>query len=383
MAKDGKRDYYEVLGVPRNASKEEIKKAYRRLVLQYHPDRNKSPDAEEKFKEISEAYAVLSDDEKRRIYDMYGHTGLSGAYTREDFFRGRETDFDEIFRDLGLGGFETLFERIFRDFGLGGFGFSIGEEHGRDILVDLELSLEELMYGARKNIKVPVTTECATCKGSGAEPNGIKVCAACGGSGQVVNKRQTGFIFYSVATTCRECGGRGRVIERPCKVCGGSGLVKSLRDVTIEIPPGVEDGTVMRVKGYGERLGRGRPGDLLARVRIEKRPHFRIRGTDLIAYVPVYPSEAALGSTITFNSIDGEVKLKIPQGAERGARVVVKGRGLRRNGGRGDLIVKLVVRPPRSMKDELKSLYEQLYRLERPLAEEERKKMGRRQRGPS
>lgn len=378
MAADGKRDYYEVLGVPRNASKEEIKKAYRRLVLQYHPDRNKSPDAEERFKEISEAYAVLSDDEKRRVYDMYGHAGLSGAYRSEDFFRGREADFEEIFRDLGLGGFETLFQRIFRDFGLGGFGFSFGEERGRDILVDVDLTLEDVLLGARKSIRVPVTEECGACRGSGAEPGGLKTCSTCGGTGQVVNKRQAGFVFYSVATTCRRCGGRGRVVERPCRVCGGRGVTQSLKEYSIDIPPGVEDGAVLRVRGLGERIGRGEPGDLLVKMRLEKRPHFRVRGSDLLVLLPVYPSEAALGATIRFDSIDGEVKLKIPPGTRSGSRIVVRGRGARRDGGRGDLIVKVVVTPPKSVRGELKSLYEQLYSLERQLADEERRKMGRR-----
>ncbi|MEM2931414.1 MAG: DnaJ domain-containing protein [Nitrososphaerota archaeon] len=357
-----KKDYYEILGVPRNATKEEIKRAYRRLVLQYHPDRNKSPDAEERFKEISEAYAVLSDDEKRRIYDMYGHAGLSGAYTSEEVFKSSGSYFDEIFRDLGLGSFESIFERFFRDFGFG--------RTRREILIDVDVTLEEAFHGTTKVINLPVQTTCESCNGTGAEPGGLKECSSCGGSGQIVNTRRFGAMVYTISTTCHKCGGIGKIKIKPCKFCNGSGYVIKHEKITVEIPRGVYDGALIKV-GNIKKLD----GDLILRTRLLKKNNFYVKNGDLYVKVPLMPSEAVLGAEIKFRSIDGEIRIKIPSADGFKDKITLKGRGLwRMNGERGDLIVKFVIVPPKRLEN-LKKFYEQISRFEHDEGEELRKNL--------
>ncbi|MCS7136131.1 MAG: molecular chaperone DnaJ [Nitrososphaerota archaeon] len=365
MSSREKKDYYEILGVPRNATKEEIKRAYRKLALQYHPDRNKSPDAEEKFKEISEAYAVLSDDEKRRIYDMYGHAGLSGAYTQEDIFRTSTFDFDEIFRDLGFD-IDSIFERF--------FGIRRGPPKGRDVVMNLEISLEEAFNGVEKVVSVPVSEICSTCGGSGAAPGGLKTCRVCGGTGRKVDSRQTSFGFFTSVTTCPACGGSGRFIEKKCSTCKGSGYVETTKNISIKIPRGADDDLVLRVPGMGERYAGGQPGDLLLVVRVKPHRIFTRKGDDLYIDLPTSISELVLGSRVTIPTLDGKVEVNIPSGTPPGHIITIKGKGMpSMHGGRGDLKVRLKVVVPKKLSQEHRRLYEQLYDLERSLIEEERK----------
>lgn len=360
------KDYYEILGVPRNATKEEIKRAYRRLVLQYHPDRNKSPEAEEKFKEISEAYAVLIDDEKRRLYDMYGHAGVSGAYAKEDLFRGHEADFDEIFRDLGFGDFASIFERFFRDFGIG-FGF--GRETHRTIL-DLELSLREAYTGTRRTIQIPSEVLCDECNGTGAERGGLRTCNVCNGRGQVVSRRQSGFVFMTVATTCSACNGSGRVIERYCKKCRGSGRITLTKDLVIEVPPGTRDGELLSVRAPRNVVP---DGEVLVRVRIKRSRYAVVDGEDVHLHVPLLPSEAALGCRFKLNYFDGEIDVRVPPGSTSGEKQVIRGKGLRGQRGRGDLIIHFQLTPPDEMSSELRRLYQEIYEIESRLGDRLRK----------
>lgn len=363
MAGYRKKDYYEILGVPRNATKDEIKKAYRKLVLQYHPDRNKSPDAEEKFKEISEAYAVLSDDEKRRIYDMYGHSGLSGTYTSEEVFKSSGSYFDEIFKDLGLGSFESIFERFFRDFGFG--------RPRREVVIDVDVTLEEAFHGTTKVISIPIQTICENCNGTGAEPGGLKECPSCGGSGQIVNTRRFGAMIYTISTTCNKCGGTGKIKTKPCKTCNGSGYVAKTEKITVEIPRGVSDGAFIRIGNF-----RKLDADLIIRTRLLKKDNFYVRDGDLYVKVPLMPSEAVLGTEVKFRSIDGEVRIKIHPGDGFKDKITLKGRGLwRMNGERGDLIVKFVIVPPKRLEN-IRKFYEQISRFEHDEGEELRKKLG-------
>ena len=233
-----KRDYYEVLGVQRDASKDQIKDAYRTLAMQFHPDRNKSPEAEERFKEISEAYAVLSDDQKRQQYNTLGHSGFDQRYKQEDIFRG--ADFDSVFRDMGFGD-------IFRTFfGGGGFGAERNNT-GQDLAYNLEITLEEAAKGAEKEIEIPRTERCDVCGGSGAAPGtSAKVCPRCGGSGQVQNMRKSGFAMYVQVTACPTCKGKGRLIETPCSYCHGSGRVRKRRKISVKIPMGIDEGNQLR-----------------------------------------------------------------------------------------------------------------------------------------
>jgi len=365
-----KKDYYEILGVPRNASKEEIKRAYRRLVLQYHPDRNKSPEAEERFKEISEAYAVLMDDEKRRLYDMYGHEGLSGAYAREDFFKSRMEDFEDIFRDLGLGSFRSIFERLFRDFGLGVYG----EREVREVAVDMELSVKELFHGARKTVQYMALEPCGSCGGTGAEPGGLRTCPICRGSGQVVRTSVLGHMTYSVATTCGNCGGRGSIVERVCRACGGSGRVRRVKSQVIDVPAGVTDGTILRL-----RVSESRDAvtELIVRVRARRSPFYRVVNGDLVVRVPISPSEAVLGTTVRIDGPDAQLEVRIPPRTRGGSAIVLRGRGLWRAGGvRGDLIVRPVVVVPKEILG-LRRLYEQISKSEREIIERWRSRVFR------
>ncbi|MEM2210650.1 MAG: molecular chaperone DnaJ [Nitrososphaerales archaeon] len=349
-----KRDYYEILGVPRNATKEEIKQAYRKLALQYHPDRNKSPDAEEKFKEISEAYAVLSDDEKRRQYDMYGHAGIDGRYTPEDIFRG--VDFDEIFRDLGFGfgGFESIFDMFF------GRGKSYSPPPGRDLRYDLEITLEDVVNGTIKEIQVPRTEVCKVCNGSGAEPGtGLKFCSKCNGTGQVQQVRTSGFARFVTITTCHVCKGRGQIIEHRCKVCKGSGVVEVNRKIQVRIPAGVDEGYTLRLKGEGDVSREGGPaGDLYIVIHIKPHPLFKRSDSDIIYEARISFPQAALGTEIRVPTLNGGAVLKIPPGTQSGTIFRLKGKGIPKlNGfGRGDELVKVIVETPTKLTERQKQL---------------------------
>lgn len=362
-----KKDYYEILGVPRNATKEEIKRAYRKLVLQYHPDRNKSPEAEEKFKEINEAYAVLMDDEKRRIYDMYGHEGLSGTYTHEDIFKTSAFYFDEILKDLGFD-IDSIFERF--------FGVKREPSRGRDVVVELEVTLEEIFNGAEKVVSIPTRERCPDCGGSGAAPGGMRVCRVCNGTGRRVESRQTNFGFFTSITTCPSCGGRGSYIEKRCERCKGSGYVSIYKQVSVKIPRGAEDGAMLRIPRMGERCDGGEPGDLIIVLRTKPHRLFKRENDDLYIEIPVSVSELALGTKIRIPALDGSVELNIPPGTQPGHVFTIRGRGLfGANGRRGDLKVRVKVIIPRKLSKEHEKIYRMLYELEKEVVEEERKQL--------
>lgn len=358
-----KRDYYEVLGVQKNASKEEIKNAYRKLALQYHPDRNKDPGAEEKFKEISEAYAVLYDDEKRSRYDRFGHVG------GEEVFRGSEANFEEVFRDMGFGGFRDIFEQVFG--GRGGFGGDFfgfgGRRAGRDIVYDMELALEDVLRGKKEEVEVPKLDRCDRCGGNGAEP-GTKPrrCSVCDGQGQT--KRvysQNRFSTFVTVEPCRTCHGKGQIIDHPCGNCRGTGRAAKQKKIRIEIPPGVEDGMAMQLRGEGEVSEYGIPGDLVVRIHVKKHPLFeRLENGHLLYNLDVKFTDLALGTELKVPTLDGSEKLKIQQGAQPEGLLRLKGKGLPRYGasGRGDIIVKLNVRVPTKLTDRQKSLLKELDR---------------------
>jgi len=312
MSSKPKRDYYEVLGVSRDATKEQIKESYRKLALQYHPDRNKSPDAEEKFKEISEAYAVLSDDEKRRQYDLYGHVGIEGRYTAEEIFRG--VDFEEIFRDFGFGfGFDDIFERFF-----GGGVRPRRPRRGEDIRYDLEIELEEAFHGSSKEIKVPRLENCEECRGTGIRPGTEpKTCVKCKGKGQLQYTQSSGLGHFIQIITCDACGGRGSTFT-PCRSCGGSGSVRRIRKITVNIPAGVDEGTSLRLAGEGERGPKGvPPGDLYIVIHVRKHEYFDRREDNLWLRVPISFTQAILGCEIRVPTLRGSENLMIPPGTQQ------------------------------------------------------------------
>jgi molecular chaperone DnaJ len=358
-----KRDYYEVLGVPRTASKDEIKDAYRKLAMQYHPDRNKAPEAEERFKEISEAYAVLSDDDKRQQYDTLGHAGFDQRYTREDIFRG--ADFDSIFRDLGMDfGFSDLFSIFFGGRGFGEQEYEQRQIRGQDLGYELEITLEDAARGVQREINVPRTEVCDVCTGSGAAPGTRpRECPKCKGTGRVRIVRKSGFATFVQESPCPTCHGAGVIIDTPCPKCKGSGLMKVERKITVKIPPGIDDGYQLRLHGEGEtpRHG-GPPGDLYVLIHVTPHQYFRREDDDLLYDLDVSYPQAALGAEVTVPTLDGKSTLKIPPGTQAGQTVRLRGKGMPRlrGYGRGDLLVRVIVPVPEKLTSKQRELLEQL-----------------------
>jgi len=358
-----KRDYYEILGVDRNASKDEIKKAYRRLALKYHPDKNKDKGAEEKFKEISEAYAVLHDDEKRTMYDRYGHAGIDQRYSAEDIFRG--ADFSDIFRGMGFDfGFDDIFERFFGH--RVGFDRKSHMRRGRDLRYDMEISLEDAYNGLETEMRVPRNETCETCKGSGARPGtSPKKCSQCGGTGQIRHSQRTAFGMFTQVATCSRCRGQGTVIEEYCHECDGKGTIQRTRNIELKIPRGVEEGSQLRLPGEGEAGDAGYDnGDLYVVVHIKKHPKFDRRESDLYYVKEISFPEAALGTKVDIETFDGFEKLRIPEGTQNGDIFKIRGRGMPnlRGRGYGDLYVKIQVKTPKKLSKRAQSLLKELGR---------------------
>jgi molecular chaperone DnaJ len=351
-----KKDYYEVLGVQKTANKDQIKDAYRKLALQYHPDRNKEAGAEEKFKEISEAYAVLSDDQKRSQYDNLGHAGFDQRYTQEDIFR--TTDFDSVFRDMGFG---DLFRSIFG----GGFGGGYEDRNrGQDLAFDLQITLEEAAKGVEKSIDIPRTEHCDICGGSGAAPgSSARICPTCGGQGKVQNMRKAGFAMYVQVQACPTCKGKGRIIENPCSNCHGSGLVKKRRTITIKIPPGIDEGNQRVLRGEGEAAPNdGETGDLYVIIHLKQHSDFVREGDDLWHIAMINYPQAALGAEITVPTLDGPAPLRIHPGTQVGEVFTMRGKGMPRlrGYGRGDLNIRVGISVPEKLTPNQKQLLEQL-----------------------
>lgn len=351
-----KRDYYEVLGVARDASIEDVKKAYRKLALQYHPDRNKSPGAEETFKEVSEAYAVLSDAEKRRLYDQVGHAGFDQRYqTEEDIFRG--ADFSEFGFDLG-----SIFRTLFG----GGFG---GPARGRDILAEVDVTLQDVSQGATREVRVRRLEACDACGGTGAKPGTHpRRCATCGGRGQVARAMRTPFGLVQAAGPCPECGGRGETIADPDPACHGAGRLQRARTLSVNVPPGVPDAGTLRLRGEGEAGPEGAPpGDLYVRVRVRKHAVFTREDEDLHVTLPLTFSQAALGDEIEVPLLDGRKDvIHVPPGTQSGEVFRLRGRGLPELGGgrRGDLLATARLYTPQKLSPETRMLFEELAKLE-------------------
>ncbi len=310
-----KRDYYEVLGVSRNADGEEIKRAYRQSALKYHPDKNPGDSqAEEKFKEASEAYEVLSDREKRDLYDRFGHDGLSGAG-----FRG----FGDF--DFGFRGFEDIFSDVFGDI-FGMRGRRSRGVRGSDLRYHLTIDFEEAVFGVDAKVKVPRMETCESCDGTGAEPpTRPEGCPLCHGTGQI--RTQQG--IFSISRTCTKCRGSGQIIKTPCKACDGLGRVKKSRTITVKVPPGVETSTRLRLTGEGELgTGGGPPGDLYVVIEVRPHPIFEREGQDIYCQVPVTFPEAALGTEIDVPTLEGLVKMKVSSGTQSGTVLTLKGKGV-------------------------------------------------------
>jgi len=356
-----KKDYYDILGLDHSATKDDIKKAYRKLALKYHPDKNKEKGAEEKFKEISEAYAVLYDDEKRKMYDQYGHAGIDQQYTTEDIFR--TTDFGDIFRGMGFG-FDDIFEQFFGQ--RSGFTRRPRTQRGGDIRYDIEVSLEDAYRGMNTELEVPRTELCNTCGGTGARPGrSPKRCTTCGGTGQMQVSRRTAFGMFTQISECSECHGQGTIIEDPCSSCRGRGTVQKTRKIELHIPKGIDDGAHLRLEGQGEHpKDVTQSGDLYVVVHMKEHPVFERRGADLYRKLNLSFPQAALGTTILVETLQGKEKLKIPEGTENGTLFKLKGSGMPKiqSSGYGDLYVLTQVNTPKKLSKRAKLLLEEVER---------------------
>jgi molecular chaperone DnaJ len=362
-----KRDYYDILGVKKNASLDEIKKAYRELALRHHPDRvphEQKKEAEEKFKEISEAYAVLSDAQKRSLYDQYGHSGIDQRYAYEDIFKG--ADFGSVFEglgDFGLGG--GIFEDIFSDLGFDIFGSrarsASRSRRGRDLEITVDIALEEAAKGAEKAINLPSYEICAACSGTGAKPGTKKLtCPQCKGSGRTVISSG----FFQLAQTCSRCRGEGVIIQTPCPDCRGEGRTRVTRKLKIKIPAGVDSGSRLRIRGEGE-LGTSGRGDLYVIIEVKPHPVFDRHHNDILTRINIGLVKAILGGEVEVPTLDGRVKMKIPAGTQSESIFRLKGKGLPdlHSGVRADELIKVTVDIPKRLTSEQRRLVEEYARL--------------------
>ncbi len=356
-----KRDYYEILGVDKSATQDDIKKAFRKLAFELHPDRNKDPASEERFKEISEAYGVLSDPEKRQKYDTYGHAGISGAYSQEDIFRGADfsgfgVDMEDILRNFFGGTFGGNF---------GGFGFQRqrgGPQKGRDLETAVEITLEQAANGATVELNLNRLERCSRCGGSGAEPGATVItCPKCGGTGQVQRSVASPFGRMITVTTCDRCQGRGRTPEKPCTKCRGDGVEENRRKIDVKIPPGIDENMYLTLRGQGDAgLYGGPSGDLFVGVKIKPHPYLLRKGSDTIYEAEINVAQAALGAEITVPIVNGEETIKVPSGTQSGDIIRLKGKGMPSHYGRGDHLVHVTVRVPVKMTKHQRELMEEL-----------------------
>jgi molecular chaperone DnaJ len=356
-----KKDYYDILGLDHSATKDDIKKAYRKLALKYHPDKNKEKGAEEKFKEISEAYAVLYDEEKRKMYDQHGHAGIDQQYTTEDIFR--TTDFGDIFQGMGFD-FNDIFEQFFGR--RNGFTNRPGAQRGSDIRYDIEINLEDAYRGMETELEVPRTELCDLCRGSGARPGSIpKRCSACGGSGQQQLSRRTAFGMFTQIGECSKCHGQGTFIEDPCPSCRGRGSIQKTRKIELRIPKGIADGANLRLAGQGEHpKGVSQSGDLYVVVHMKQHPVFERRGADLYRKLTISFPQATLGASLPVETLQGKERLKIPEGTESGTLFKLRGNGMPkiRGSGYGDLYVLIQIKTPKRLNKRAKLLLEEFQR---------------------
>jgi molecular chaperone DnaJ len=352
-------DYYEILGVSRDAGKDDIKRAYRRMARQYHPDVNKQPGAEDRFKEINRAYEVLSEPETRARYDRFGEAGVSGAGAAG-------------YQDIGdMGGFADIFETFFGGFG-GGMGGQTrsrrGPTRGDDLRLDLKLKFREAVFGGEKEIRIPHLENCQVCNGSGAKPGtGVKTCSTCGGSGQVRRATRTPFGSFAQVSVCPSCNGQGQVIEEKCEACAGQGRKQEKKKLKITIPAGVDNGTRLRVSGEGDAgsLG-GQPGDLYVYLTVERDPLFKREGEDILSEISISYLQAILGCRLKIKTLDGDEDINIPAGLQPNTVLTLQDKGVPRLGNavaRGNHLLTVKVEIPTKISSEERELLEKLAKL--------------------
>ncbi|OPJ55604.1 molecular chaperone DnaJ [Alkalithermobacter paradoxus] len=350
-----KRDYYEVLGISKGADEREIKKAYRKLAMKYHPDKNPGDkEAEEKFKEINEAYEVLSDSQKRANYDQFGHAGANAGAGFGGF---------SDFGGAGFGGFEDIFGDVFSDIFGGSFSSRArrtGPQKGADIKYNINISFEEAAFGTEKEIKVSRNEECSECNGTGAKKGtSKKTCHTCNGTGEIRQAQRTPFGTIMNSRTCHVCSGEGTIVESPCNTCHGSGKIKNTKKISIKIPAGVDEGSIIKLSGEGEIGSKGGPrGDLYVVISVMQHKLFKRDEYDVYCEVPITFVQATLGDEIEVPTLDGRVKYKIPEGTQSGTVFRLREKGIPhlRSSGRGDQYVKVIVEIPRKLSEKQKDI---------------------------
>jgi len=357
-----KRDYYEVLGVSKDADETAIKRAYRSLAMKYHPDRNPGDaQAVERMKEINEAYAVLSDAHKRKLYDTYGHDGLEG-YTQADIFRG--VDFSSLFREFGLRDFFGFGDSLFDSFFGGRTATRREPRKGADLRYDLNVTLEDVAFGVEKVIELPRVEQCPACSGTGAEADGLERCSSCQGTGQIVREQRSGYSVFRQISVCTKCHGRGHVVKKPCKECEGKGVIERTKEIKVTIPAGADSGYSIRVEGEGEK-GEDLPGDLYVVLQLEKHPVFERHGDDIYLQQEIAFTTAALGGKVEVAGLNGNLNLDVPEGTQTGAIFRIDGEGMPRlrGYGRGDEYVIVKVLTPTNLSRKEKELLREFQRL--------------------
>lgn len=347
-------DYYKILGVEKNASKDEIKKAFRKLATKYHPDKKTGDEAQ--FKKISEAYAVLSDDKKRAEYDTYGKSyagggaGGQGGAQWGGFQGAQGFDFD----------LNDIFENFGDIFG-GGFGGQARQRRGNDIAIDIELSFKEAVFGIKRTLKLAKNSTCSTCEGTGARSGTDMItCSACNGNGKIREARQSIMGNFTTVRECSECKGKGRVPKEKCSDCNGVGVRRAEEEIEVNIPPGIENGEMIRMSGRGEAVSGGVPGDLYIKIHVAPHASIKRDGSNLVTTLPVKLTDAMLGSTYSVETLDGKVNIKIPAGVHHGEMLRIKGKGVPQDRGRGDFLVRVSIDIPQKLSRKAKKLVEEL-----------------------
>jgi molecular chaperone DnaJ len=367
-----KRDYYEVLGISKDVDEAAIKKAYRSLAMKYHPDRNPGDaEAAERMKEINEAYAVLTDAQKRRLYDTYGHAGLEG-YTQADIFRG--VDFSSLFREFGLRDFFGFGDSLFDSFFGGRTTTRRGPRKGADLRYDLTVTLEEVAFGAEKAIQLPRVEQCSACSGTGAETDGLERCSSCQGTGQIVREQRSGYSVFRQITVCGRCHGQGKVVKKACKECDGKGVTEKAKEIKVAIPAGADTGYQVKIEGEGEE-GEGLPGDLYVVLHMEKHPTFERHGDDIYVQKEIAFTVAALGGEVEIPALNGELKLDIPEGTQTGVVFRIENEGIPHidRYGKGDEYVVVKVVTPTNLSRKEKELLREFEKLRRQSGGQSRK----------
>jgi molecular chaperone DnaJ len=350
-----KRDYYEILGVKRTCDENELRRAFRKLARDYHPDVSKAPDAEARFKEVNEAYEVLSDPEKRRVYDHYGHAGVNGQFgAGADAF-------------ANFGNFSDIFEQFGSFFGGAATGARRGPQRGADLRYDLAITFEEAAFGCERNLEIPRWETCTTCSGSGAEPNTETIrCPQCNGTGETRRVQQSVFGQFVNVTACSRCQGEGRIVSSPCRTCRGEGRARTVRNLKVKIPAGVDNGQQIRLSGEGESGPKGGPpGNLYVVLEVKPHRYFKRDGSDVYYELPLSFPQAALGDIVEVPTLEGTEKVQVQAGVQNGKQVRLRDKGIPhlRGMGRGDQYVVIKVKTPVELSARERELYEELAHL--------------------